>query len=567
MRIELLVSYFFAAILVVAAQKHNSTELSYQNIAPIEITGNQFYYKGTRSRFFLKGIAYQQVRHPNDFVDPMLETKSYIDPLANPTSCLRDLELLEELGVNLIRVYQIDPTADHDICMSAYASKGIYVLADLAEPNLSINREDPRWNTELLDRYTSVVDSLHKYNNVLGFFAGNEVTTSRYNTNASPFVKAAIRDTKIYIKSMGYRQIPVGYATNDDAEIRLSLSNYFMCELNEGEGSRADFFGLNMYEWCGYSTFATSGYRERTIEYSNFPVPIFFSEYGCNTVTPRPFTEVEVLYGSAMTNVWSGGIAYLYFEGVNRYGVVEINSKQEVIKLQDFDTLLKRLNGVQPFDIGAGVAANSLQPKIVCPLNNKIWKASTKLPNSPDSGKCECIQATFACILSPYMQSETDYRQLLNEVCSEIDCSEIQVDAERGEYGRLSDCSLKQQLSYALNEYYISLGESAESCDFSGQAILVKNNNELSEIYSQDGRTCNECIGGLMNRTTVNQELGRVNPTVIDLSKLGNSTNMGLNKESQQLPYFQHSKIKSFGIRITVKKLLMMFAAAITSAL
>lgn len=38
---------------------------------------------------------------------------------------------MSELGANTIRVYHVDPTADHDGCMKAFADAGIYVLADL----------------------------------------------------------------------------------------------------------------------------------------------------------------------------------------------------------------------------------------------------------------------------------------------------------------------------------------------------------------------------------------------------------------------------------------------------
>ena len=48
----------------------------------------------------------------------------YIDPLANPFTCLRDLDYLKELGINLVRVYQIHPNANHDVCMNAFAEAG-----------------------------------------------------------------------------------------------------------------------------------------------------------------------------------------------------------------------------------------------------------------------------------------------------------------------------------------------------------------------------------------------------------------------------------------------------------
>ena len=38
---------------------------------------------------------------------------------------------MAELGANAIRVYHVDPTADHDACMSAFASRGIYLFLDL----------------------------------------------------------------------------------------------------------------------------------------------------------------------------------------------------------------------------------------------------------------------------------------------------------------------------------------------------------------------------------------------------------------------------------------------------
>jgi 1,3-beta-glucanosyltransferase GAS1 len=201
--------------------------------------------------------------------------------------------------------------------MSLLQAAGIYVVSDLSEPSTSINRESPTWDTDIYSRYTAVVDAFQGYNNVLGFFAGNEVSNNVTNTNASPFVKAAVRDVKAYIKQKGYRAIPVGYATNDDAAIREDLANYFNC--GDAEDS-VDFWGYNIYSWCGKSSFETSGYDDRTKEFSTFNIPVFFAEYGCNDPAPRVFTEVQALYGSQMTDVWSGGIVYMYFEETNKFG-------------------------------------------------------------------------------------------------------------------------------------------------------------------------------------------------------------------------------------------------------
>jgi hypothetical protein len=66
--------------------------------------------------------------------------------------------------------------------MKMLEDAGIYVVADLGEPALSINRDSPSWNVELFERYKGVVDNLGKYDNVIGFFAGNEVTNNATNS-------------------------------------------------------------------------------------------------------------------------------------------------------------------------------------------------------------------------------------------------------------------------------------------------------------------------------------------------------------------------------------------------
>jgi hypothetical protein len=239
------------------------------------------------------------------------------DPLADSSACKRDIEQLKKLQTNTIRVYAIDPKKDHKDCMTQLADAGIYVVADLSEPGMSINRDDPGWTVELYDRYTSVVDEMMKYDNTLGFFAGNEVSNQPNNTVASAFVKAAVRDTKAYIKSKNYREIGVGYATNDDADIRENMANYFDCGDSE---SAIDFWGYNIYSWCGDSSFTESGFDVQTKNFEKYNVPVFFAEYGCNTPRPRKFTEVGALYGKQMTGVWSGGIVYMYFEEENKFG-------------------------------------------------------------------------------------------------------------------------------------------------------------------------------------------------------------------------------------------------------
>jgi 1,3-beta-glucanosyltransferase GAS1 len=95
----------------------------------------------------MKGVAYQAEV-------PSGSSKSYLDPLADEEACKRDIPLLEELGTNTIRVYAVDPEANHDTCMKLLDDAGIYVIADLSEPKVSINRDAPEWDETIYERYT-----------------------------------------------------------------------------------------------------------------------------------------------------------------------------------------------------------------------------------------------------------------------------------------------------------------------------------------------------------------------------------------------------------------------------
>lgn len=474
----------FAAMLVSALSSINTAAAApaqAAGISTIEIMGNKFFDSVSGDQFFMKGIAYQPSRSLDDLesATDTYETK-YIDPLADPQICLRDIPYLKELNVNTIRVYSVDPTKSHDECMQALADAGIYLLLDLAEPDVSICRDKPTWDVNVWNRYKDVVDVMHKYPNVLGFFAGNEVTNDKTNTDASPFVKAAIRDVKNYIKFRGYRQIPVGYSSNDDADTREQLAQYFAC----GEIC-ADFYGINMYEWCGYSSYGTSGYKERTIEFKDYPLPIFFSEFGCNLVRPRPFTEVGALFGSKMSETWSGGLAYMYFEEENAYGVVKVNEAGEVEKLDDFEFLKGEFTKAKPNKVTKSEFLRELpeRKELECPSSSRNWQSSNHTPPKPNVDKCNCLNKILPCQVLPY-ENSAEYNNLFDLVCGKVDCSDIAADGKKGIYGKFADCTPEQKLALQISKLYVQRKDSSDTCPMGGKNVYF--NSDYKKISKGD---------------------------------------------------------------------------------
>ncbi|KAK8137349.1 glycolipid anchored surface protein [Apiospora sp. TS-2023a] len=439
---------------------------------PIVQKGSKLFYKSSGEQFFMQGIAYQQ-----EFAaagkDSSSDSKTkYIDPLSNLDNCKRDVPILKDLHTNVIRTYAINPKADHKECMDLLDKAGIYVIADLGEPALSINRDSPAWNVELFDRYKGVIDEMGKYTNTIGFFAGNEVTNNATNTAASAFVKAAVRDTKKYIKDTQNRWMGVGYAANDDAEIRINMAQYFNC----GEEEQAiDFWGYNIYSWCGDSSFTKSGYDTQVEFFSNYSVPVFFAEYGCNSpggAEGRKFDETKVLYSDKMTDVISGGIVYMYFEEDNDYGLVKVKGNDAKM-LKNAENLKKSLAGVKP----SGTTMAKYQPSnkaATCPNNSKDWKVSSDaMPPTPNTDLCDCMFKSLECKPADDLEPKA-FGDIFDYICSKDSkaCAGIKQDTAKGVYGPYLGCNAKEQLGHVLNTYYKNQKGAKTACDFKGQAQI-----------------------------------------------------------------------------------------------
>ncbi|OMH82682.1 1,3-beta-glucanosyltransferase GAS1 [Zancudomyces culisetae] len=431
-----------------------------QGLNKIVIKGKKFFDSTTGNEFYIKGVAYQpETGEP----DPLNR-----DPLADPVGCARDAPLLKELGANVIRVYQTLWSNNHDECMKTFSKNGIYVMLDVATPAISINRQTPYWTTDLFDGFRKKIDAFAGYDNVLGFIIGNEVANDKETTPSAAFVKAATRDVKAYL-SFNKMDYPVGYASNDDQDIRDQLKTYFNC--GDDDSARVDFYGLNLYSWCkSTDTLQTSGYDKVVAEYQSYSVPLLLTEYGCNTYKPRAFGEAKALYSSSMTDVFSGGFMYMYTQEENDYGIVQVSYGQsKVTKLEEFDNLKSVLTGASPQGVKMSSYSFSGSPE-KCPSVGSTWKVdSAKVPPTPSTECCNCMLDSLYCKVDGNLDNGVDpqkYQSIISTICAKIDCSPIEYDTSKSSYGQFQFCTLQDRMSWALNQYYLANKKSSSSCGY-----------------------------------------------------------------------------------------------------
>lgn len=262
---------------------------------------------------------------------------------------------MQMLGINTIRVYNLDPSLDHNLCVSIFNAVGIYLLLDVNSPlpNESIVPEDLNgsYSLDYLRRTFAIIEAFHNFPNTLGFFGGNEVLNKIELANkVPPYIRAVTRDLKNYIAKHSPRNIPVGYAAASVGELLKDTWSYLQCAIggSKNDPSRIDFFGVNSYDWCGAdATYENTIYPIFISEFFNTTVPIFFSEYGCNRDKPRVFNEVAALYGPKMAPVMSGGLIYEFSqEEANDFGLVILNSNGTAQLRVDYDHLQSQYNKI-----------------------------------------------------------------------------------------------------------------------------------------------------------------------------------------------------------------------------
>jgi len=146
---------------------------------------------------------------------------------------------------------------------------------------------------------------------------------------------------------------------------------------------------------CGDATYQTSGYSDRMAEFAGYPVPVFFSEVGCNVVRPRTWSEMNAIYGPQMSPILSGAIVYEWTQEANDYGIIQYpdTTIQDGVSVPigsplpmqpEFDNLKSRWATIT----ASGIAMAEYTPSLTamaCPAVTVGWSIdpSAPLPDSP----------------------------------------------------------------------------------------------------------------------------------------------------------------------------------------
>ncbi|KAI1210795.1 glycoside hydrolase family 72 protein [Annulohypoxylon truncatum] len=289
----------------------------------------------------------------------------------------------------------IDNTKNHDTAMNMLAEAGIYVLPCIAPYHDEESLDSSAYSSyrhDVLQSYFKSVDEMTKYSNTLGLVVSCGFINNASKTVAAPVIRAIVRDVKKYIrliaKKKSLRALPVGICAPDERSLLKLQYDYFV---SGSEKEAIDFFGFNDFSQAGSLPMQQSNYNELIAMFTSSPIPVFFSMYGNNAISPRPFHETNSLYCDfSMLSTFSGGFVLEFFQSSANFGLIERTESRRgnirFTKLTDFRNLRDRLRGsfmrlppiasVSPTTISAGI-----RPKM--PKISEKWLAMQTIPKSP----------------------------------------------------------------------------------------------------------------------------------------------------------------------------------------
>jgi len=318
---------------------------------PLVLEGKRFYaYDSSTDEYEyvpIRGIAY----YPRPNAGPLSQSSSvdfYTETYASRWKA--DIANLKELGVNAVRLYAVDPSANHDAFMCALSEAGIYVMLGLLADCegcaigawVGVDAEPPTCYPESVrERGKFVIQSFSRYPNLLAFSAGNEVTIYADDGEGGPreaniaCQKKFLRDMREYVDgcSGSYpnavlpRKIPIGVVNWDGMSTSIQQHLYYHCRTDPDDFYEpAEWFALNTYRHCDGSVTSPDdifGWQQLREDFraANLPGPVLLGEYGCRErgfptmdgfETQRTWLQTDALYSPDYSEIFAGGFVFEY---------------------------------------------------------------------------------------------------------------------------------------------------------------------------------------------------------------------------------------------------------------
>ena len=297
---------------------------------PAVIKGYKFFDSVTGKEIAIRGIDYYPRPNSGPFnrnsVDFFTESFRHVWE--------RDIPYLQQLGVNAVRLYSVDPNENHDAFMCTLNQAGIYAVIGIASecPNCAISRDEAPtcYSSELKSRGQAVISDFATYSNTLAFSAGNEVNRAAPQDKPEwngPCLKKFMRDMRQFTDSCpSMRNVPIGLVSADSN--RDENAKYYNCQGDKGDKYEgAEWYGLNAYVFCDHHA---SEYRyanglvilQQMFERYHYSIPAVMTEYGCLSPTfdtidgyegQRDFKQTEWLMTEPdLRAQFSGGFVFEY---------------------------------------------------------------------------------------------------------------------------------------------------------------------------------------------------------------------------------------------------------------
>lgn len=168
---------------------------------------------------------------------------------------------------------------------------------------------DVSWNSDIFNSNKKLIDDIAPHSNIMGFIVAKANFSNTTNPSGLAIAKAAVRDTKAYLKGRFSRDKLIGVRTWDTP----FNSEFVMPYLNSGNVSESvDFFTIR-------ATLCDGKPGNMGSSYGAYGVPILMDGNLCQSTNSE--LGFAAIYGPVLSPIISGGfLASLYTTGNSNYG-------------------------------------------------------------------------------------------------------------------------------------------------------------------------------------------------------------------------------------------------------